>query len=185
MRLSSIFVSLARPAVSAVMGALFVFSLAACGPQKPETTNADMANQFSGEKHEGDIVSTKGSATHAENGTGVSMEAIHAIQDGIERVYSEDFNHCMEEEMERLGNMNVGGEFTFEITVETTGKVSEVQFLKVRVGETKPAPKQKETREADQFAPCLEARMKSDWEFSPPPEKRYKHTYYGKAGAAW
>ena len=70
--------------------------------------------------------------------------------------------------------------------------VSAVKFLEVDIKERKTLNDKgeyvseggKAPRAADNFQSCAEGKLYK-WEFDPPPEVQYTHSYNGRVGEAW
>jgi hypothetical protein len=159
--------------------------------KEEESTNADFAESFD-QHHYDDIVTTEEYHEYEDQGQGISPRELEYIQDTIES-YKGDFEHCLEVEMDRLENRWVGGEFAVEFHIETDGKVSMAKMLESKVQEARTLKDDQYVpleqggappRSADNFAPCVEKKL-LDWEFEPPPEAQYVHTYTGHIGEAW
>ncbi len=147
-----------------------------------EDGNADLlAGYASGNKYE------QGPAMpeHYESeGASVSVATMNAIEDTIKEVYVKDFERCAEKEMERYDNRWIAGTFDIEVTIQTTGKVTEVEIRNVDVKERKLAKGQKELRGVVDFEACLKQHA-MEWEFDPAPEAVYDHSHKGRVGEAY
>ncbi len=160
-----------------------------CKPKQP--TNQDLLAEYSGEKYQQDMVATDYEKVESQ-GSGIDPRTQAAIEDTITSVYVSDFEKCLESEMSRLDNRWVAGDFALEFTIEPSGMVSNVKMLSADVKErrTKDAKGKYVTeggepaRDADQFGQCVEQKVYK-WEFDPPPETTYTHTYNGRVGEAW
>ena len=160
-----------------------------CRPKPP--SNEELLSQYDGSKYESDMVATD-YETVEDQGDSIDPRTQAAIQDTITTVYVTDFEKCLETEMSRLENRWVAGDFAVDITIETSGMVSAVKFLEVDIKERKTLNDKgefvseggKAPREADQFQSCAEGKVYK-WEFDPPPEVTYTHSYNGRVGEAW
>lgn len=168
-------------ALSLVLGS--GFSSGCAGKKKQQhSTNEELMAQFAGEEYADDVVSVH-PEQHEDQGQAVSAEAQLAVQDSIQEVYLVDFENCLEEEMDRLENRYVAGDFTIELHIGTDGRVSRVKFIEEDVRERRVA-EGATPKKAKGFAECIR-RATKEWEFSPAPEAAYVHTYSGRVGEAW
>jgi len=158
----------------------------ACAPKAKQTTNADLAAQFSGGEYEGDMVTTDTYHNVEDQGDAISPRVQQSIQTTIETAFIGDFERCLEKEMERLENVNIAGTFTLEVTIDTSGKVTAAKAGNLDVKERKAlkAGAEAQFRDATEFGGCVEKQAML-WEFDPAPEAVYRHTYSGKVGEAW
>lgn len=174
----------------AAIGALFgSVALTGCKPKRP--TNSDLLSEYSGEEYQQEMVATDYEEVE-DQGASIDPRTQASIQDTINTVYVTDFESCLEKEMSRLENRWVAGEFAVEVTIEPSGLVSSVKFLNSDIKERRTKNDKgefvseggAEAREADQFPSCVEAKVYK-WEFDPPPEVTYTHSYTGSVGEAW
>src|SRR5690606_37887746 len=172
-----------------LIGLIALVGALGCKPKT--TTNQDLLNQYSGSKYESDMVATD-YETVEDQGDSIDPRTQAAIQDTITTVYVTDFEKCLETEMSRLENRWIAGDFAVDLTIETSGMVSAVKFLEVDIQERKTLNDKgefvseggKAPRKADNFESCAEAKIYK-WEFDPPPEVTYTHSYNGRVGEAW
>ncbi|HLT39600.1 MAG TPA: hypothetical protein VK034_25125 [Enhygromyxa sp.] len=172
-----------------LIGLIALVGALGCKPKT--TTNQDLLNQYSGSKYESDMVATD-YETVEDQGDSIDPRTQAAIQDTITTVYVTDFEKCLETEMSRLENRWIAGDFAVDLTIETSGMVSAVKFLEVDIKERKTLNDKgefvseggKAPRKADNFESCAEAKIYK-WEFDPPPEVTYTHSYNGRVGEAW
>jgi hypothetical protein len=177
---------MANKSIVIAVGVVGFCGLVASGGCKKnkQTTNADLYASYENNEYEEDMVAAHPEDTvYEDQGEGIDARTLANIDDTIRTVYLTSFERCLEQEMERLETRWLGAQFTVEFTIETTGKVSKAKMLEMKAGETKPKDKNN-PREADQFDDCVEAAL-LEWEFDPPPEVQYTHTYNGKVGEAW
>jgi hypothetical protein len=166
-----------------VLSAVGLLSSTGC-KRAHQTTNEELYSAFENNEYEEDMVAAHPEEeVHEDQGKGIKARTLANIDDTIRTVYLTDFERCLEVEMERLDNKALGAEFTVEFTIETDGKVSRAKMLEMRAGETKTKNKAP-PREADQFDDCVEKALR-EWDFDPPPEVQYTHTYTGRVGEAW
>lgn len=169
--------------IAVVVGAVGIGASSGCKKNK-QTSNAELYSSYEDNEYEDDMVSAHPEQEiHEDQGEGINARTLANIDDTIRTVYITSFERCLEQEMERLENRWLAAQFTVEFTIETTGKVSAAKMLEMKAGETKPKEKGN-PREADQFDDCVEEAL-LEWEFEPPPEVQYTHTYNGKVGEAW
>lgn len=160
-----------------------------CRPQ--QKTNQELLDAYGGEKYQDDIVASDYEDTK-DQGASIDPRTQAAIQDAIETVWVSDFETCLEAEMDRLGNRWVAGDFAVEFTIETSGMVSGAKFLSSDIKERKTKNAKGDfveeggeaPRVADGFGDCIVKKIYK-WEFDPPPEVTYTHTYNGRIGEAW
>lgn len=172
--------------IALVLGCSLASGVVACKKEQTGTTNAALVSEFSGESYEKDMETADEYRKHEDQGASISLRAQKAIQDTVEISYKEDFARCLEDEMERLENRNVSGTFSVEFKIDTQGKVKKATVIQADIKERKAAASTPEgqMRSADGFSPCVES-LALQWEFDPPPEVIYTHTYTGEVGAAW
>ncbi len=174
------------PLTLAALGLVFA---SGCRPQ--QQTNQDLLASYGGEKYTADMVATD-YETVEDQGDAIDPRTLASIDDTIQSTYVADFERCLEDEMSRLENRWVAGEFAVEFTIETSGLISSVTMLNEDIKERRtPDADGKyvssggaEPRVADEFGSCVEAKVYK-WEFDPAPEATYTHTYNGQIGEAW
>jgi hypothetical protein len=165
--------------------------VAGLGCKPKQQTNQEMLAAYGGEKYQDDIVASDYEDTK-DQGASIDPRTQASIQDAIETVWVTDFESCLEQEMDRLSNRWVAGEFSVEFTIETSGMVSGAKFLSSDIKERKTKNAKGEfvaeggepAREADKFGDCIVTRIYK-WEFDPAPEVTYTHSYNGRIGEAW
>lgn len=172
-----------------IVGLGSLVALSGCKPK--EKTNADLLGAYSGSQYESDMVATDYENVE-DQGSSIDPRTQAAIEDTIRTVYVSDFERCLEGEMSRLENRWIGGDFSIEFTIETSGMVSSATILKEDVWERRTLDGDgkyvseggADPKHADQFGACVEEHAYK-WEFDPPPETVYTHTYNGSVGEAW
>ena len=175
--------SLALVGLVALVGAL------GCKPKS--VSNQDLLDQYTGEKYASDMVATDYEKTE-DQGDAIDPRTLAAIEDTVRTVYVTDCEKCLEQEMSRLENRWIAGEFLVDFTIEPSGMVSKVRFLEIDIQERKTLNDKgefvleggKAPRKADKFESCAEGKLYK-WEFDPAPEVTYTHSYNGKVGEAW
>ena len=174
-----------------LMLALAALSFSACKKNGGESSNADFAQMYD-KHHYDDMVTTADDNVHEDQGASISPREMELIQQTIEE-YAGDFEHCLEVEMDRLENRWIAGPFAVEFHISAaSGKVTEVTVTQLDVQERRTknadgafvqeggAP----ARKAEGYGQCIHDKL-MDWEFDPPPEVDYVHTYTGEIGEAW
>ncbi len=171
-----------------------LLSLSACASklEKNSTSNAAIASRYENNKYIDDIETVDASPEHEDQGAAIDPRTQAAIDDTIRTVYDTDFERCLEADMDELENRWLAGVFTVEFTIETSGVVSSARVLSMDIEERRTpnadgkyvsaggaAP-----RKAPSFKQCLEQSL-LQWEFDPPPEVKYTHTYNAQIGEAW
>lgn len=170
--------------------ALAAVALGGCKKNNQGTTNAEFAAMYD-QHHYDDMVTTEEYNTYEDQGASISPRELEFIQQTIEE-YKGDFEHCLEIEMEKMENRWIAGHFSVEFHISTKGKVSDVKVIENDVQERRTKDKDGNyvseggapPRMAEGFAGCVHDKL-VDWEFDPPPETDYVHTYNGQVGEAW
>ena len=178
-----------KTSITTIIGALSLVALAGCKPK--QATNQDLLAQYDGSSYEEDMVATD-YETVEDQGDSIDPRTQANIQDTIETVYVTDFETCLEKEMDRFENRWVAGEFSIEFTIEPSGMVSGATMLSTDIQERRTLNAEgkfvseggAEPRKAENFTSCVEEKVYK-WEFDPPPEVTYTHTYNGMVGEAW
>lgn len=159
---------------------------------KPKVaSNQDLLNEFGGEEYQEDMVATDYEVVE-DQGASIDPRTQAAIQDTITTVYVSDFETCLEKEMSRFENRWIAGNFSIEFTIEPSGMVSAATMLSHDIQERRTLDDKgefvteggAEPRKAEEFTSCVEEKVYK-WEFDPPPEVTYTHTYNGEVGEAW
>lgn len=160
---------------------------AGCAGKNKGMSNEDLYHQYDDNKYSEDIVAAEADANYGEADKGISPRTLANIEDTIDVTYKTDFEHCFEEEMERMETRWLAGQISVEFDIGTDGTVSEAKVLSEDLRERKTpegGELQGEGRKAEGFDACLEKKV-HDWEFDPPPEVEYTHTYSVQLGEAW
>jgi hypothetical protein len=172
----------ARLALAASLVALPAFGCA--NARQKDLDNPDTAAAYQDNRYKEDIVTGKESQTYEDKGSGISQKALMGIQDSMATVYQRDFERCLEGEMDRYGTRFLRTVFNVEFTIDTTGKVTNVNVISVGVREQNAAGADKGEKDAAGMKQCIiDSGMA--WEFEPPPEIVYIHTYSGRVGEAY
>jgi len=154
-------------------------------------SNQDMLAEYGGGKYQGDMVATDYDDVEHQ-GDSIDPRTQASIQDAITTSYVTDFEWCLEKEMSRYDNRWIAGDFAVEFTIEPSGMVTAVRMLQQDIMERRTlnaegklvAEGGAEPRAATEFDSCVETKI-FKWEFDPPPEVTYTHTYNGRVGEAW
>lgn len=172
----------------AVLGlAPLLLAGAGCAAKNKQVSNDELYHSFDDNEYQQDIVAGENSTQYGEADQGISPRTLANIEDTIDVTYKTDFEHCFEEEMERMETRWISGSISVEFDIGTDGKVSQAKVLAEELKERKTpdgGELQGEGRVAEQFDDCLERQVKT-WEFDPPPEVEYTHTYSVELGEAW
>lgn len=150
--------------------------------EKMNEREQSVYKEYQGEKYEDDLVSVEGEEVD-DQGDSVAPATLAAIQDTITNVYERDFGRCLQKDMDAFENRWIAGTFSVEFTITTEGKVTSAEVLEMDIKEQK-TDKGKKARKAEIFPGCVEESVYR-WEFDPPPEVEYTHTYTGKVGEAF
>ena len=159
-------------------------AIGACKQQK-KSDNPDVAAEYRGNnKYEDDIVTARNRQDYEDQGVAIDPKTLAAIDDSIKTVYLRDLERCLEDEMEEQGTRFMRSVFTVQFDIDTDGSAGGAKVLDIwlkkqdakggDVGEVDPA----------NFQSCLETVI-AEWEFDPPPERLYSHTYQGQVGEAF
>lgn len=160
---------------------------AGCAAKNKQKSNEDLYGEFSDNKYQEDIVAAENTAVYGDADKGISPRTLANIEDTIDVTYKTDFEHCFEQEMDRMETRWIAGQISVEFDIGTDGKVIEAKVLAEDLKERKTPEGealQGEGRVAEKFDDCLEEHV-NDWEFDPPPEVKYTHTYSVELGEAW
>jgi hypothetical protein len=175
------------PAVT--VAALLV--LPSCVKRKVQS-NDDLYGEFAKTDHYSeDIQATEYDKTE-DQGASIDPRTMAAIDDQIREVYVTDFERCLERDMDEFDNRWIAGDFTVEFTIQTSGKVTQARVLSIDIHERRTKNQNgayvteggAAPRAAAIFPGCLEETLVG-WEFDPPPEVTFTHTYNGHVGEAW
>lgn len=177
------------PSFGLCLGLGSLVAMLGCAPKL--ASNQDLLAEYGGEKYQQDMVATD-YETVEDQGDSIDPRTQAAIQDTITTVYVSDFESCLEKEMSRLENRWVAGDFAVEFTIEPSGLVTGVRMLQQDIIERRTLNAEgkfvtsggAEPRAATEYDSCVETKI-FKWEFDPPPEVTYTHTYNGRIGEAW
>ena len=149
--------------------------------EKQNTAEGELFSQYDGENYD-DMETVEGAEVEDQGGS-VAPQTLQNIKDTIENVYERDFGRCLQKDMDEFENRWIAGTFTLSVTINVEGKVIGAELTQVDIEERK-VPKGGSARKAVIFPGCVEESAYK-WEFDPPPEVEYTHTYSGKVGEAF
>ena len=160
--------------------------LSGCKKQQ-DSDNPDVAAGYRGagnNDYEGDIVTADRSKDYDDQGKGISPEVLQNIDDTILTVYLTDIERCLEDEMSTAESRFVRSAFLVEFTINTAGQTSQGKVLQIET--RKQTAKGADAGELDSASmkSCIETSV-TEWEFDPPPEIDFVHTYRGTVGEAF
>ncbi len=155
--------------------------------KKQASDNPDVAAGYRGadnNDYEGDIITADRSKDYDDQGKGISPEILQNIDDTILTVYLTDIERCLEDEMSEAETRFMRSAFLVEFTISTSGKTSAGKVLQIET--RKQTAKGADAGEIDSAAmkACIEESV-TEWEFDPPPEIDFVHTYRGRVGEAF
>lgn len=172
------------------VAALFVLGLGlglpGCKP-KTMTDNPDVAAGYRGadnNDYEGDIVTADRRQDYDDQGKGISPEVLQNIDDTILTVYLTDIERCLEDEMSEAETRFMRSVFLVEFTINTAGKTSQGKVLQIETREQSAKGEDKGEHDSAAMKSCIETSV-TEWEFDPPPEIDFVHTYRGRVGEAF
>lgn len=176
----------------AVSPLAFALVLAPGCANSKRPSNADMYDQYANADHYSDDIEATDYENVEDQGASIDPRTQAQIDGQIRDVYVTDFEHCLEKDMDELENRWVAGTFTIEFEIETSGKVTKANVLSMDVQERRTKNDKGQMvseggappRQAAHFGECLESIL-LEWEFDPPPEVTFTHTYNGQVGEAW
>ncbi len=160
--------------------------LGACKNKQP-TDNPDVAAGYRGTEnndYEGDIVTADRSQDYKDQGQGISPEVLANIDDTILTVYLKDMERCLEDEMDEAGTRFMRSAFLVEFTIDTEGKTSKAKVLEIETREQDAKGSDVGQHDSANMKACIESSV-VQWEFDPPPEIDFVHTYRGRVGEAF
>lgn len=159
-------------------------ALGACRPDR-NTDNPDIAAEFREDnKYDDDIVTAAKRNDYEDQGKGISPKTLSNIEDTITNVYERDFEDCLEDQMDEFETRFMRSVFTVEFTIDTTGKASAAKILEIQTRKQDARGADLGEVSSDGMKNCISSSI-SAWEFDPPPEVDYVHTYRGQVGEAF
>ncbi len=160
--------------------------LGACKNNQP-SDNPDVAAGYRGadnNDYEGDIVTADKSKDYKDQGQGISPEVLANIDDTILTVYLKDIERCLEDEMDEAETRFMRSAFLVEFTIDTAGKTSKGKVLEIETREQNAKGADVGAHDSANMKACIESSV-TEWEFDPPPEIDFVHTYRGRVGEAF
>ncbi|MCX4244676.1 hypothetical protein [Paraliomyxa miuraensis] len=159
-------------------------TLSACGKNKRDSDNPDVAAAYADNKYEEDIVTARRRKDYEDQGTAIDPKTLAAIEDTIKTVYLRDLERCLEDEMGEEGTRFIRSVFTVQFDIDTEGQASGAKILDI--WEKKQNAKGGDIGEVDpsRLKGCIEGVI-AEWVFEPAPEAPYSHTYRGQVGEAF
>lgn len=163
---------------------LALLALSACR-NKGHSDNPDVAAGYRGNnQYEGEIVTAEKRQDYGDQGQSISPKTLQNIEDTISNVYEKDFARCLEEQMDELGTRFVRSVFTAEFTIDTSGAASKAKVLEIETRTQKPNGADIGQVSSEGMKACIQSSI-AEWQFDPPPEAVYIHTYRGQVGEAF
>lgn len=170
------------------VAALIVLGLGLSGCKKgPDSDNPDVAAGYRGadnNDYEEDIITADRSKDYDDQGKGISPEILQNIDDTILTVYLTDIERCLEDEMSEAETRFMRSAFLVEFTINTAGKTSQGKVLQIETREQSAKGEDKGEHDSAAMKSCIETSV-TEWEFDPPPEIDFVHTYRGTVGEAF
>jgi hypothetical protein len=164
-------------AVAALVGAT--------GCKPAQTDNPDVAAAYRDDNaYDDDIVDGAKRHDYKDRGKSISPKTLTNIEDTITHVYEKDFERCLEEEMDDKGTRFMRTAFVVEFTIDTSGACSQAKVLDIMTRKQDAKGSDLGEVPSDGMKSCITTSI-SEWEFDPPPEVDYVHTYNGKVGEAF
>lgn len=155
--------------------------------KQADTDNPDVAADFRGADHndyESDIVTADRSRDYDDQGKGISPEVLRNIDDTILTVYLKDIERCLEDEMDVAETRFMRAVFLVEFHVDTAGRTSQGKVLEIDARKQNAKGADQGAHDPSNMKSCIETSV-TEWEFDPPPEVEFVHTYRGQVGEAF
>jgi hypothetical protein len=170
-------------AVLPPVAAIGLLALGAC--RGPQTDNPDVAADYRGDnQYEDDIVTAKKRQDYADQGASIKPKTLANIEDTITNVYEKDFERCLEEQMDEAQTRFMRSAFVVEFHIATSGKASQAKVLDIETRKQDAKGSDLGEYDSSGMKKCIQDSI-ADWEFNPPPEVEYVHTYNGRVGEAF
>jgi len=167
-----------------ILACLVLLALGGCR-NKAQSDNPDVASGYRGNnKYEEEIVTAEKRKDYADQGQSISPKTLQNIEDTISNVYEKDFERCLESQMDDLGTRFLRSVFTVEFTIDTSGVASKAKILEIQTRKQKANGEDLGEVSSDGMRGCISDSI-AEWEFDPPPEALYVHTYRGQVGEAF
>ena len=151
---------------------------------KQDTDNPDVAADFQDNKYEQEIVTGQNRKDYDDQGKGISSKVLQSIRTTISTVYQRDFERCLEEQMDVEETRFLRTAFTVNFKIDTKGSVSDIQLKEIWIKKQDAKGTNLGDVDSAGMSDCIKDRL-SGWEFDPPPEVDYYHTYSGQVGEAF
>ncbi len=155
--------------------------------KKQDSDNPDVAAGYRGvenNKYEDGIVTADRSQDYDDQGKGISPAVLQNIDDTVLTVYQKDIERCLEDQMDEQETRFMRSVFLIEFTIDTTGKTSKGKVLEIETRKQSAKGSDKGAVDSGGMKSCIETSV-TEWEFDPPPEVDYVHTYRGQVGEAF
>lgn len=173
-------------ATTMLVGLALGLGLLGCKNKAP-TDNPDVAAGYRGadnNDYESDIVTADRSKDYESQGQGISPEVLRNIDDTILTVYLKDIERCLEDEMDVAETRFMRAVFLVEFHVDTAGKTSQGKVLEIQARKQDAKGSDLGEHDPANMKNCIETSV-TEWEFDPPPEAEFVHTYRGQVGEAF
>lgn len=163
--------------------AMAMATVVGCRPKEP-FDNPDVAAGFRGSEYEQSMVQPNSNDAPPQSSGSISPQTLSVIETTISNVYETDFERCLEHEMEVHETRFLRAKFAVQFTVGTDGRVSAVDVLELGARRQDATGADLGDIPTDEIDQCIRSAV-ALWEFSPPPEAVYVHTYNGLIGEAF
>ncbi len=176
----------AKQSMAALVALGLGLGLTACKNKGP-TDNPDVAAGYRGadnNEYEGDIITADRRQDYDSQGKGISPEVLQNIDDTILTTYLTDIERCLEDEMDVAETRFMRAVFLIEFHVNTKGQTTEGKVLELNARKQNAKGADQGEHDAANMKSCIETSVK-EWEFDPPPEVEFVHTYRGQVGEAF
>ena len=173
--------------LSSRFGACAALALLVAAPacKTQQTDNPDVAAGYRGNnKYEEDIVTARKRNDYKDQGKGIDPKTLRAIEDAIKTVYERDLERCLEDQMSEHETRFLRSVFTVEFHIDTEGMAGDAKILDIWLKKQNAKGSNIEELSPDGLTDCIKTSI-AEWEFDPPPEVDYKHTYKGQIGEAF
>ena len=167
-----------------IVAAGALLSIAACKNDRM-TDNPDVAAEFRDDnQYMDDVVDAKKRHDYKDQGESIKPTTLANIEDTITNVYEKDFERCLEEQMDVVGTRFMRSAFIVEFTIDTSGTASQAKVLEIETRKQDAKGSDLGAVDNEGMKTCIQDSI-SVWEFDPPPEVDYVHTYRGRVGEAF
>jgi len=171
---------------NAIIGAISACLMGGLAPgcKKKQTDNPDVAAAYRGSAYEKEIVTGQERKDYKDQGKGISPKTLAAIEDTITNVYERDFERCLEEQMAVYETRFLRTVFAVEFRIDTSGQAGDARVLSINMSRQNAKGGDVGTADPTGMKECI-VKAIDEWEFDPPPEVDYVHTYNGQVGEAF